>query len=62
MSRRCASAGKIFPYLAKHFLDITNIELSKQVKGIARCALEAMLAYDWPGNVRQLRSVIRRAF
>ena len=48
------------PYLAKHFLDITNIELSKQVKGIARCALESMLAYDWPGNVRQLRSVIRR--
>jgi len=49
------------PYLAKHFMDITNVELSKQVKGIARCALEAMLAYDWPGNVRQLRSVIRRA-
>ncbi len=48
------------PYLAKHFMDITNVELSKQVKGIARCALEAMLAYDWPGNVRQLRSVIRR--
>jgi two-component system nitrogen regulation response regulator GlnG len=48
------------PYLAKHFMDITNIELSKQVKGMARSALEAMLAYDWPGNVRQLRSVIRR--
>ena len=48
------------PYLAKHFMDITNVELSKQVKGIARCALEAMLAYDWPGNVRQLRSVIRQ--
>ena len=48
------------PYLAKHFMDITNVELSKQVKGIARCALEAMLAYDWPGNVRQLRSVMRR--
>lgn len=49
------------PYLAKHFLDITNLELSKQVKGIEPSALEAMLAYDWPGNVRQLRSVIRRA-
>jgi DNA-binding NtrC family response regulator len=49
------------PYLAKHFMDITNVELSKQVKGITRCAPEAMLAYEWPGNVRQLRSVIRRA-
>jgi two-component system nitrogen regulation response regulator NtrX len=46
------------PYLAKHFMDVTNVELSKQVKGIARCALEAMLAYDWPGNVRQLRNLM----
>ncbi len=48
-------------YLAQRFLDIANLELSKQVKGITRGGLEAMLAYDWPGNVRQLRSVIRRA-
>ena len=48
-------------YLAKRFMEITNIELSKQVKGFTRCALEAMLAYEWPGNVRQLRSTIRRA-
>ncbi len=49
------------PYLAQHFLDVTNQELSKRVRGFSRSALETMLAYDWPGNVRQLRSVIRRA-
>jgi two-component system nitrogen regulation response regulator GlnG len=49
------------PYLAKRFMDITNIELSKSIKGIFPSAIEAMLAYDWPGNVRQLRSVVRRA-
>jgi DNA-binding NtrC family response regulator len=49
------------PYLAKRFLDITNTELSKAVKGFSRPALQAMLAYGWPGNVRQLRSVVRRA-
>ena len=49
------------PYLAKHFMEIANVELSKQVQGIAHCAMEALLAYHWPGNVRQLRSVIRRA-
>ena len=49
------------PYLAQQFLDITNVELSKQVKGFTPCALEAMQDYHWPGNVRQLRSVIRRA-
>jgi DNA-binding NtrC family response regulator len=49
------------PYLAMHFLDMTNAELSKLVKGFSASALEALIAYEWPGNVRQLRSVIRRA-
>jgi len=49
------------PYLAQQFLDITNTELSKNVHEFSRGALDAMLAYDWPGNVRQLRSVMRRA-
>ena len=49
------------PYLAKRFVDIANIELSKSIKGFSPSAIEAMLAYDWPGNVRQLRSVVRRA-
>jgi two-component system nitrogen regulation response regulator GlnG len=49
------------PYLAMHFLDITNAELSKLVKGFSGTAMAALVAYDWPGNVRQLRSVIRRA-
>ncbi len=49
------------PYLAKTFLDITNHELSKTVKGFSKGAVESLLNYRWPGNVRQLRSVIRRA-
>jgi DNA-binding NtrC family response regulator len=49
------------PYLAKRFLDITNKELKKNVKGFTEYALEALFACNWPGNVRQLRSVIRRA-
>ncbi len=48
-------------YLAKRFLDTTNQELHKRVRGFAESALEALLAYSWPGNVRQLRSTIRRA-
>jgi DNA-binding NtrC family response regulator len=49
------------PYLAKRFLDITNKELQKEVQGFSDYSLEALLSYNWPGNVRQLRSVIRRA-
>jgi len=49
------------PYLAKRFLDITNAELNKNVKGFSESAIETLLAFAWPGNVRQLRSAIRRA-
>ena len=49
------------PYLAKRFVDIANIELSKSIQGFSPSAIEAMLGYRWPGNVRQLRSVARRA-
>lgn len=49
------------PYLAKIFLDTTNDELGKNVKGFSESAIEALIACDWPGNVRQLRSTIRRA-
>lgn len=48
-------------YLAQRFLDITNKELQKQVQRFSDYCQEALLSYHWPGNVRQLRSVIRRA-
>ena len=49
------------PYLAKRFLDNANVELKKYVKGFSESALNALFRYNWPGNVRQLRSTIRRA-
>ncbi len=49
------------PYLAKRFLDQANMELNKQIKGFSGSALNVLFNYNWPGNVRQLRSIIRRA-
>jgi len=49
------------PYLAKRFMDLTNKELQKNVRRLSEYCLEALMSYNWPGNVRQLRSVIRRA-
>lgn len=49
------------PYLGKRFLDQANKELNKQVKGFSESALNVLFNYSWPGNVRQLRSIIRRA-
>ena len=48
-------------YLAKRFVDLTNLELQKEVRSFARPAVDFLLGYHWPGNVRQLRSMIRRA-
>ncbi len=49
------------PFLAKRFLDLTNHELSKSIRGFSDAAMNRLLAYAWPGNVRELRSSIRRA-
>jgi two-component system nitrogen regulation response regulator GlnG len=49
------------PYLAMRFMDIANSDLCKSIEGFSPSAIEAMLAYRWPGNVRQLRSAVRRA-
>jgi two-component system nitrogen regulation response regulator GlnG len=48
-------------YLAKRFLDLANLELKKEVGGFSEQAVQALLTHPWPGNVRQLRSTIRRA-
>ncbi|MBI2524996.1 MAG: sigma-54-dependent Fis family transcriptional regulator [Candidatus Rokubacteria bacterium] len=48
-------------FLAKRFLDLTNHELGKAVKGFSEGAVERLLTHEWPGNVRELRSAIRRA-
>ena len=47
-------------YLANRFLANTNIELGKGIEGFSKEAMDALLTYDWPGNVRQFRSTIRR--
>ncbi len=49
------------PYLAQRFLEAANVELGKEIKDFADDALELMMAYHWPGNVRQLRTAVRAA-
>ena len=47
--------------LALRFASETSLELGKQALRLTDEAMEAMLAYGWPGNVRQLRATVRRA-
>jgi DNA-binding NtrC family response regulator len=49
------------PVLIKHFLEICLQETGKKIKDIDYEATQALLAYDWPGNIRELRNTIERA-
>lgn len=48
------------PVLVRHFLN-TLRATGAPVASITRQAMEALIQYDWPGNVRQLRNEIERA-
>jgi transcriptional regulator with PAS, ATPase and Fis domain len=47
--------------LASHFVEKYSKENNKRVTGITDEAMEILLAYPWPGNIRELRNVIERA-
>ncbi|MFH0823086.1 MAG: sigma-54 dependent transcriptional regulator [Pseudomonadota bacterium] len=48
-------------HLANRFLEATNVELNKAVRGFSEASAELLLTNSWPGNVRQLRATVRRA-
>jgi transcriptional regulator with PAS, ATPase and Fis domain len=49
------------PALANHFLERFSLEAKKQFSVIADDAREKLIAYNWPGNIRELANVIERA-
>jgi DNA-binding NtrC family response regulator len=46
--------------LADFFINKYSLATGIQLKGIAKPALKILMRYSWPGNVRQLESVIER--
>jgi MoxR-like ATPase len=49
------------PNLAAHFLMRAAAKREVRVQGISRAAMDALAAYEWPGNVRQLEKEMGRA-
>jgi len=51
----------IFP-LIKHFLGKFSRETARQINNIAPAALDFLVSYDYPGNIRELEHMIEHAF
>jgi DNA-binding NtrC family response regulator len=49
------------PLLAEHFLYRFAQETNKTMNKISREAMDEMMLYDWPGNIRELENAIERA-
>ncbi len=48
------------PELARYFLARYNEEFGKRIRSIDDQAMQALIEYHWPGNIRQLESVIEK--
>lgn len=46
---------------ANHFLEQANDELEKNVQKLNHDVVELFLNYEWPGNLREMKNIIKRA-
>lgn len=49
------------PILANHFVEKFNARYGKEIKRITSAAIDILMVYKWPGNIRELENCIERA-
>ena len=49
------------PLLVKHFCHKHEGKIGRKITDIPRNVMDALMAYDWPGNIRELENIIERA-
>lgn len=52
--------GKDIELFINHFIKLSNDELDRNVQHLSAAAKDLLLQYDWPGNLRELKNVIKR--
>ncbi len=50
------------PLFVNHFIEQFNKKLNKNILSISASAMNYLISYDWPGNIRQLENVIEYSF
>src|SRR5207248_10557426 len=53
--------GDDLPLLVQHYVRRFSRELGREVREVAPEALERLRGYPWPGNIRELQSVLKQA-
>jgi len=53
--------GDDLPLLVQHYLRRLSCELGREVREVAPAAQECLRRYSWPGNIRELQSVLKQA-
>jgi len=48
------------PLLTSHFVKKYNKKIGKNIQGLSHKAMQEMMGYNWPGNIRELEHVIER--
>lgn len=49
------------PLLASHFIQLFSKKSGKKIRAIGGLALQELMRYNWPGNIRQLEHLIERS-
>ncbi|ASV32650.1 sigma-54-dependent Fis family transcriptional regulator [Maribacter cobaltidurans] len=49
------------PVLAYHFLKVSNQKLGKNIQDFSNQVWDIFMTYHWPGNIRELQNIIKRA-
>jgi PAS domain S-box-containing protein len=49
------------PLLVAYFIDRYASKAGKKIRGISKGTLDRLMAYSWPGNIRELQNVIERS-
>ncbi|KPK69751.1 hypothetical protein AMJ87_09960 [candidate division WOR_3 bacterium SM23_60] len=47
--------------LVEHFIEKLSQRSTRKIRGVSKAALDKLVRYDWPGNIRELENIIERA-